>query len=134
MISPCDKKNLLELLWESLNLKNAWFNFRFLKVLAVLISQNFILVIDNKTHSLCLYHCFHFGSLFTKTWKKYTWVIRKWSRSVSGASLYYNWTLRENKRKVGRARKTWRWNVSAKMEIKGYRWQDVVRLAQNRTR
>ena len=39
---------------ESLNLENAWFNIRFLEVLVVVISQKFILVIDNKTHSLCL--------------------------------------------------------------------------------
>ena len=33
---------------------NAWFNFRFLEVLAVVIFHNFMLATDNKTHFLCL--------------------------------------------------------------------------------
>ena len=44
--------------------------FCFLEVLAVVISQKCILVICHKTHSLCLWHFFHFGSLFFKRWKE----------------------------------------------------------------
>jgi len=34
----------------------------------------------------------------------------------------------------GRQRNTWRRDFIAEMEIEGYRWQDLERMAQNRTR
>ena len=71
---------------ESLNLENALFIFRFSKVLDVVISQNFILVIDQFfmfiTFLLFLDHYF-----FLKM-KRNTRVFRKWNRSVREPPLY----------------------------------------------
>jgi hypothetical protein len=40
----------------------------------------------------------------------------------------------QGKRGRGRPRNTWRRDFIAEMEIEGYRWQDLERKAQNRTR
>ena len=40
----------------------------------------------------------------------------------------------QGKRGRGRPRNTWRRDFIAEMEIEGYRWQNLERKAQNRTR
>ena len=37
-------------------------------------------------------------------------------------------------KKSWKAQNTWRRNLQAELEAQGYKWQDIVRLAQNRTR
>nr|XP_022287459.1 uncharacterized protein LOC111100125 [Crassostrea virginica] len=53
------------------------------------------------------------------------------AHSITRQALQWN---PQGKRKVGRPRYTWRRSVQAEMEAAGYKWRDMVRLAQNRTR
>ena len=66
--------------------------------------------------------------------RKWSWIghtLRKPAHSITRQALQWN---PQGKRKVGRPRYTWRRSVQAEMEAAGYKWRDMVRLAQNRTR
>jgi hypothetical protein len=59
---------------------------------------------------------------------------RKWRKpkhNITRQALQWN---PRRKRGRGRPRNTWRRDFNAEMEIEGYRWQDLERIAQNRTR
>ena len=66
--------------------------------------------------------------------RKWRWIghtLRKLKHNSSRQALQWN---PQGKRGRGRPRNTWRRDFIAKMEIEGYRWQDLERMAQNRTR
>ena len=65
--------------------------------------------------------------------RKWRWIghtLRKPVNSITRQALQWN---PQGKRRVGRPRNTWRRNVIWEMECQGYKWQDLHRLAQNRT-
>ena len=71
-----------------------------------------------------------------KNWKGENWgwighTRRKPKRNITRKALQWN---PQGKRGRGRPRNTWRRDFIAEMEKEGYRWQDLERMAQNRTR
>ena len=67
--------------------------------------------------------------------KKRKWLyightLRKPTNSITRGALQWN---PQRQRRVGRPRITWKRNTTHEMEKLGYKWQDLTRLAQNRT-
>ena len=65
--------------------------------------------------------------------RKWWWIghtLRIPTNSITRQALQLN---PQGKRRVGRPRNTWKRNTTYEMEKFGYRWQDLTRLAQNRT-
>ena len=71
------------------------------------------------------------SELLKRKWRWIGHTLRKPAKSITRQALQWN---PQGKRKVGRPRNTWRRNVTSEMESKGYKWNDITRLAQNRTR
>jgi hypothetical protein len=66
--------------------------------------------------------------------RKWRWIghtLRKPKHNITRQALQWN---PQGKRGRGRPRNTWRRDLIAEMEIEGYRWQDLERMSQNRTR
>ena len=66
--------------------------------------------------------------------RKWRWIehtLRKPKHNITRQALQWN---PQGKRGRGRPRNTWRRDFIAEMEIEVYRWQDLERMAQNRTR
>ena len=66
--------------------------------------------------------------------RKWMWIgytLRKPKHNITRQALQWN---PQGKRGRGRPRNTWRRVLIAEMEIEGYRWQDLERMSQNRTR
>ena len=66
--------------------------------------------------------------------RKWGWIghtLRKPKHNITRQALQWN---PQGKCGRGRPRNTWRRNFIAEMEKEGYRWQDLERIAQNRTR
>jgi hypothetical protein len=66
--------------------------------------------------------------------RKWMWIgytLRKPKHNITRQALQWN---PQGKRGRGRPRNTWRRDLIAEMEIEGYRWQDLERMSQNRTR
>jgi hypothetical protein len=66
--------------------------------------------------------------------RKWRWIgqtLRKPKHNITRQALQWN---PQGKRGRGRPRNTRRRDFIAEMEIEGYRWQDLERMAQNRTR
>ena len=64
---------------------------------------------------------------------KWRWIghtLRKPTNSINRRALQWN---PQGKRRVGRPRNTWKRNTTHEMEKLGYKWQELTRLAQNRT-
>ena len=66
--------------------------------------------------------------------RKWRWIgqtLRKPKHNITRQALQWN---PQGKRRRGRPRNTRRRDFIAEMEIEGYRWQDLERMAQNRIR
>jgi hypothetical protein len=66
--------------------------------------------------------------------RKWRWIghtLRKPKHNITRQALQWN---PQGKCERGIPRNTWRRDLIAKMEIEGYRWQDLERMSQNRTR
>jgi hypothetical protein len=66
--------------------------------------------------------------------RKWKWIghtLRKPKHNITRQVLQWN---PHGKRGRGRPRNTWRRDLIAEMEIEGYRWQDLERMAHNRTK
>jgi hypothetical protein len=66
--------------------------------------------------------------------RKWRWIehtLRKPKPNITRQALQWN---PQEKRGRGRPRNTWSRDLIAEMEIEGYRWQDLERMSQNRTR
>jgi hypothetical protein len=66
--------------------------------------------------------------------RKWRWIghtLRKPKYNITRQALQWN---PQGKRGRGRPRNTWRGDLIAEMEIEGYRWQDLERMSQNKTR
>ena len=66
--------------------------------------------------------------------RKWKWIghtLRKPRNTINHQSLTWN---PQGKRKRGRPRNTWRRDTLAEMESRGYTWQQLERVAQDRSR
>ena len=64
---------------------------------------------------------------------KWRWIghtLRKPTNSITRRALQWN---PQGKRRVGRTRNSWKRNTTHEMDKLGYKWQDLTRLALNRT-
>lgn len=71
------------------------------------------------------------AELIKRKWRWIGHTLRKPAESITRQALQWN---PQGKRKVGRPRNTWRRNLTTEMETTGYRWTEITRIAQNRTR
>ena len=75
--------------------------------------------------SCCLKHCVR------RKWRWNGHTLRKPKHNITRQALQWK---PQGKRGRGRSINTWRRDFIAEMEIEGYRWQNLERMAQNRTR
>jgi hypothetical protein len=74
----------------------------------------------------------HLRKLLMKTWSLCRRPLVVFQVSAPYKRMVF--TLELNNQTLVFNEITWRWEFIAEMEIEGYRWQDLERMAQNRTR